>query len=135
MAATLLSPSAPSSDPEGAVRIPRIEVAVTETPGEVVVRVAGKGCVGQAEALAAGLLRLSARRPSRITLDLGGLNCVSSLTMGVLVSFRQGVVRAGGQVSLAASLREPVREALERAGLLALFGWTSGRELAPRVAS
>jgi hypothetical protein len=42
--------------------------------------------------------------------------------MRVLVEFRRGLVRAGGQARLAAALREPVREALERAGLLALFG-------------
>jgi anti-anti-sigma factor len=110
-------------------------VGVTEVPGEVIVRVAGKGCVGQADALAAGLLGLSARRPARVTLDLSGLSCLSCLTLGVLVTFRRGVVRAGGRVRLAASLQEPVRGALERAGLFALFDSPVGREIATRVAS
>jgi anti-anti-sigma regulatory factor len=110
-------------------------VSVTEAPGEVFVRVAGEGCFGQADALAAGLLGLSARRPSLVTLDLSGLDCVSCLTMGVLATFRRGVVRAGGRVRLAASLQEPVREALERAGLLALFGSTGGRGITTRLAS
>jgi anti-anti-sigma regulatory factor len=110
-------------------------VGVTEAPGEVVVRVAGQGCFGQADALAAGLLGLSARRPSRVTLDLSGLKCVSALAMGILVSFRRGVVRADGRVRLAAPLQEPVRAALERAGLLALFGPPGGQETATRVAS
>jgi anti-anti-sigma regulatory factor len=110
-------------------------VGFTEAPGEVVVRVAGQGCVGQADALAAGLLGLSARRPPLVTLDLSGLSCVSCLTMGVLVTFQRGVVRAGGRVRLAASLQEPVRVALERAGLFALFRPPEGREIAPRLAS
>jgi hypothetical protein len=101
----------------------------------MVVRVSGKGCVGQADALAAGLLRPSARRPLLVSLDLSGLNCVCCLTMGVLMTFRRGVVRAGGRVRLAASLQERVREELERAGLLALFGSDQGREVASRLAS
>ena len=135
MAVSLSSASTPSSAPKRAEGAPRIEVGVTEAPGEVVVRVAGKGCVGQADALTAGLLGLSARRPPLVTLDLSGLTCVSSLAMGVLVTFRRGVVRAGGRVRLAAPLQGPVHEALERAGLLTLFGPPGGRELAPRVAS
>ena len=114
---------------------PRIEVGVTEAPGEVVVRVAGKGCVAQADALAAGLLGLSARRPALLTLDLSGLNCLSCLSMGVLVTFRRGLVRAGGRVRLAASLQESVRAALERAGLFDLFGSPGQRESAPPLAS
>jgi anti-anti-sigma regulatory factor len=104
----------------------RIEVGVTEAPAEVIVHVAGEGCISQAGALAAGLLGLSARRPSLVTLDLSGLNCLSTLAMEALVAFRRGVLRAGGRVRLAATLQEPVREALGRAGLLALFGLLEG---------
>src|SRR5262249_40602859 len=59
MTVSLSSVRATSSAPKEAGRAPRIEVVVTETTGEVVVHVAGKGCVGQADALAAGLLGLS----------------------------------------------------------------------------
>jgi len=135
MTVSQLTASAPSSEVTGAGRVPRIEVGVTEAPGEVVVRVAGKGCVGQADALAAGLLRLSARRPSLVTLDLSGLSCISCLAMSVLVTFRRGVVHAGGRVRLAASFQEPVRAALERAGLLVLFGSPEEREITTRLAS
>jgi anti-anti-sigma factor len=121
--------------PEAVGNVPRIEVGVTEAPGELIVRIAGKGCVGQADTLAAGLRRPSARRPALVTLDLSGLSCVSSLAMGVLVRFRHGVVRGGGRVRLAGSLQEPVRAAVERAGLLALFDSPGGREVAPRLAS
>ena len=126
MAVSLLSASAPSSPPNGAGRVSQIEVGVTNASGEMIVRIAGKGCVGQADALAAALLSLSARWPSLVTLDLSGLKCVSCLTMGVLVRFRRGVVRAGGRVRLAAALQRPVRESLERAELLTLFGSPAG---------
>jgi hypothetical protein len=101
----------------------------------LIVRVAGKGCVGQADALAAALLGPGARRSALVTLNLSGLNCLACLTMGVLVAFRRGVVRVGGRVRLAASLQKPVRAALEGAGLLALFGLPEEHEIAPRLAS
>jgi anti-anti-sigma factor len=97
-----------------------------ELPGEVVVRVAGEAGVRQAAELTAALLGPSAGRPALVTLDLAGLNFISSLAMGVLVSFRRGVVRAGGLVRLAPGLQEPVHEALERARVLALLGWPGG---------
>jgi anti-anti-sigma regulatory factor len=95
----------------------------------MIVRVAGKGCVGQADALEAALLSLGARWPSLVTLDLSGLKCVSCLTIGVLVRFRRGVVRAGGRVGLAADLQPKVREALDRGGLMSLFDAVGGTKL------
>jgi anti-anti-sigma regulatory factor len=112
----------------------------------MIVRIAGKGCVGQADALAAALLSLSARWPSLVTLDLSGLKCVSCLAMSVLVRFRRGVVRAGGRICLAADFQPGVREALDRAGLMSLFdavgstkpcvatGVIDGRESRPKEA-
>jgi anti-anti-sigma regulatory factor len=96
----------------------------------MIVRAAGKGCIGEADALAASLLRLGTLRPRLVTLDLSGLSCVSSLTMGVLVAFWRGVVRTGGRVRLAPSLQEPVRGALARAGLLDLFNTPGECEVA-----
>jgi anti-anti-sigma regulatory factor len=57
-----------------------------------------------------------------VTLDLSELRSLSCLAMGVLVSYRRGVVRNGGQVRLRPDLQAPVRDALQRAGLLELFG-------------
>jgi anti-anti-sigma regulatory factor len=67
------------------------------------------------------LLGLSALRPPLVTLDLGELSFVSSLALGVMLAFRRGIVRAGGSVCLAPTLQDPVRAALERTELLALF--------------
>jgi anti-anti-sigma factor len=124
---TSLSPAralSPASETSG--RAPRIEVGIDEGPGEVVVRLGGEAGVGQAGELTAALLRLSAARTPLLTLDLSGLRFISSLAMGLLVDFRRGVVRSGRRVRLSADLDGSVRETLERAGLLALFGSPDG---------
>lgn len=121
MALSLLSAHVLSPAPEGVRGVPRVEVSIKETPAEVIVLVIGEVGLGQVDELAAALLWLSARRPKLLTLDLSGLTFISSLAMGVLVSLRRGVVRAGGRVRLAATLQGPVREALVRADLFALF--------------
>jgi anti-anti-sigma factor len=107
--------------------VPLVEVGVGKASGEVVVRIANEAGVKKACELPAALLGLSALRPPLVTLDLSGLSAVSCLAMGVLVTFRRGVVRAGGRVRLASALQPPVRAALERAGLFALFGSPGGR--------
>jgi anti-anti-sigma factor len=116
---------------EGVSRVRRVELSINETPAEVIVRVAGEVRLGQVDELAAALLCLSARRPALVTLDLSGLSFISSLAMGVLVTFRRGVVRAGGRVRLADTLQGSVREALVRAELLALFDSPEGAEGRP----
>jgi anti-anti-sigma factor len=100
---------------------PRIGVVAVEKDGEVVVRVSGEAVLATASALEAGLLRVAARRPPLVTLDLSQLGFISSLAMGVLVTYRRGVVRSGGRVRLAPDLQPTVREALERAGLIDLL--------------
>jgi anti-anti-sigma factor len=107
-----------SSPTQEAGCVPRLEVAIGEAPGEVVVRIAGEAGIAQASELATALLGLTARRPPLVTLDLNALSSVSCLALGVLTAFRRAIVRAGGQVRLAAALQEPVRGALVRAGLL-----------------
>jgi anti-anti-sigma factor len=90
--------------------------------GEVVVRLAGAAGVDQVGKLERALLGLTACRPPLVTLDLAELSHVSCLALGALTAFRRGIVRSGGTVRLAAGLQQPVREALERTGLFALFG-------------
>jgi anti-anti-sigma factor len=114
---------------EGVGRVESVEVSIKETPAEVTVCVAGEAGISQVGDLTAALLGVSARRPELVTLDLGGLRFVSCLAMSVLVTFRRGVVRAGGRVRLADTLQQPVREALVRADLLALFESPEGPSL------
>jgi anti-anti-sigma factor len=103
-----------------------MDVDVAEATTETVVRIAGEAGFRLADQLTAALLSLSARRPKLVILDLSGLTFLCSLAMGVLVSFRRGVVRRGGRVRLGKTLQEPVREALDRAGLLGLFASDEG---------
>jgi anti-anti-sigma factor len=130
MATSVSAVRAPSPVPEGAATAPWIDVGFREAPGELVIQIAGEAGVAQAGALAAALLRLSARRAPLVTLDLSRLSFLSSLALGALVSYRRGVVRAGGRVRLAAAVQGPVRESLERAELLTLFGPPEGGEAA-----
>jgi hypothetical protein len=109
----------PGKEPPGGS--PLIEMGVGKAAGEVVVRLANEPELRQAAELSTALLGLSALRPPRVTLDLSGLNAVSCLIMGDLLTFRRGLVRAGCRVCLADTLQDPVRSALGRAGLLALF--------------
>jgi anti-anti-sigma factor len=121
MEMSLLSPRAPLRASEGGRPVSEIAVYVREAPEEMVICIVGEATVGLADALARLLLRPIVRRPKLVTLDLSGLKLLSCLAMGTLVTFRRGVVRAGGRVRLAAALQGPVRESLERAGLLTLF--------------
>jgi anti-anti-sigma factor len=97
----------------------------------VVIRVKGEARVDCAGALLDGLLTAAARRPAVVTLDLSELRCISSLSMGVLVAYRRGVVRAGGRVRLDRKLQPAVREALTRAELLNLFETSADAGPAP----
>jgi anti-anti-sigma factor len=111
--------------------VPAVEVAVSQTADDMVIRVSGEARVDSAGALLDGLLSPAACRPAVVTLDLSALRSISSLAMGVLVAYRRGVVRTGGRVRLAGELQPGVKEALARAGLLDLFETTADVEAAP----
>jgi anti-anti-sigma factor len=101
-----------------------MEVEALDTAGGVVVRIRGEAGVAEAGALTVALLPLAARRPPCMTFDLGELQFISSLAMGVLVTYRRAAVRAGTRVCLAPDVRPAVREALDRAELTGLFETT-----------
>jgi anti-anti-sigma regulatory factor len=63
-----------------------------------------------------------------VTFDLSELLFVSSLAMGVLVTFCRAAVRAGVRVCLAPELQPAVREAFNRVGLVGLFEAAGGAE-------
>jgi anti-anti-sigma factor len=120
-------PSSPLPGPSYAPRRRRpespsqLEVSASETACGVVIRLKGVAAVNESEALLADLLALTSCRASLVTLDLSDLRFISSLAMGVLVTYRRGVVRRGGCVVLAEDLQPAVREALERAEVMSLF--------------
>jgi anti-anti-sigma factor len=87
----------------------------------VVVRLRGEAGVTEAGVLETSLLRVVARLPTCVIFDLSELRFLSSLALGVLASYRRAAVRTGVRVCRATALHPPVREALDRAGLLDLF--------------
>jgi anti-anti-sigma factor len=101
--------------------VPAVQVTVSPTIDDMVIRIKGEAGVECAVGLEKGLLGPAARRPAVVILDLSELSSISCLAMGVLVAYRRGVVRSGGRVRLAEELQPAVREALTRAELLSLF--------------
>jgi anti-anti-sigma factor len=115
------APAIPRRAP-AADREPGITVLVSRAADGLVIHVRGDGGVRQSGALLAGLLVPAALQAPVVALDLSELSSISCLAMGVLVSFRRSVVRRACRVRLLPGLRPQVREALDRAGLLELFG-------------
>ena len=99
----------------------RLRVTTRPTADGLLIRIEGVAGVNQSDVLETGLLVASALRPAVVTLDLSDLHFICSLAMGVLVTYRASVVRAGGTIRLHGPLRSEVRAALERSRLLALF--------------
>jgi anti-anti-sigma factor len=97
-----------------------LRVEVVETPQGVLVRLTGEAGLVSVDTLQKWLTGLVARRPRLVVFDLAGLDFVTSLAMGVLVGFRRGVCRYGGEVKLAA-LRPLVLGAFLTAQLQELF--------------
>jgi anti-anti-sigma factor len=103
-----------------------MEVELLDTAQGAVVRLRGEAGVPEASALEAAVSRLGAGRRARVTLDLSELLFLSIFAMGVVVALRRAAVRAGARVCLAPDLEPPVREALNRAGLMGLFEAADG---------
>jgi anti-anti-sigma factor len=104
--------------------VPAFRVTINQTARDMVIRVEGEARYESAGELLAGLMAPAACRPPIVILDLSELRSISCLAMGVLVAYRRGVVRTGGQVRLGTELQPAVREALARAELLSLFETT-----------
>ena len=78
---------------------------------------AGMASVGQ---LQQELSRVLEGKPELVVLDLTDLAFISSMGMGTLVNFRNGVGKLGGTVKLAA-LKPLLTEAFKRARLTEMF--------------
>lgn len=78
---------------------------------------AGMAFVGQ---LQQELSRVLEGKPELVVLDLTDLTFISSMGMGTLVNFRNGVAKGGGTVKLAA-LKPLLAEAFRRARLTEMF--------------
>jgi len=93
-------------------------------PSGLIVRVTGDAGVDNVPVLEQELNKLSAKHAPLVVFDLSGLDFIASLGMGALMAYRQGVVRHGGMVRLAAA-KPSVLDAFKRACLNALFNTCS----------
>jgi anti-sigma B factor antagonist len=98
-----------------------LQIDVVESPRGIVVRLVGQADFLSTDSLQIPLRRLLAQHPARVVFDLAGLWLISSLALGVLVSFRRALARENGNVWLAA-LTPEVRAVLQMSGALELFG-------------
>jgi len=89
-------------------------------PPALIVRIAGEAGVDNVERLERELTKISVSHPKLVVFDLAALDFIASLGMGALIAFRQGIVRDGGVVRVAAA-QPNVLDAFKRACLNALF--------------
>jgi anti-anti-sigma factor len=95
---------------------------VAETPWGVILRLEGEAGVHAVDRMPfmLMLMRLVARRPPLVVVDLSGVTLLSSLAIGALVGLRRGLGRWGGQVRLAA-VPPVIYESLKTSRLDTLF--------------
>jgi anti-anti-sigma factor len=101
--------------------VSRLAVAVLEAADEVIVLLGGEAAAADARTLETSLRPLSACCPSSVTFDLSELRFISSLAMGVLVSYRRAALHHGVRVCLSSDMQPQVRDSLETAGMMELF--------------
>ena len=108
----------------GSERAPEapFECRVAETPWGVRLRLEGEAGVHAVDRMPfiLMLMRLVARRPPLVVVDLSGLTFLSSLAIGALVGFCRELGRFGGRVKLAA-IPPVIYESLKTSRLHMLF--------------
>jgi len=97
-------------------------VEIAKRDDAVIVSLNGPGDLPGAAKLDSKLLALTAQHPSRVVFDLSGLTFISSIFMGSLIKFRQGIDRAKGKVVICGAPMI-VLEALQRARLDQVFSF------------
>ncbi len=100
--------------------MPDLIIQITEPHNWVIVKIAGDAGLAEADTLDAHLNRLAKANPKAVIFELSGLNFISSIGMGAMVSFRNAIIRSGGKVRVAA-MQPLVEEAFRRARLVDLF--------------
>jgi anti-sigma B factor antagonist len=93
-----------------------LAISHSDTPTAVVIRLAGELGINTSQDLERHLTQECARHPRVTVFDLSGLEFMSSLGLGVLVTYRRAAQRWGGRVAVAAA-RPAIVEVLKRTGL------------------
>ena len=78
----------------------QLRIGLSEEDGATVVRLAGGAGFRHADRLADALAAVAARRPAAVVFDLSRLDFISSLVIGVLVTFKYRLARQGGAMAL-----------------------------------
>jgi anti-anti-sigma factor len=78
----------------------QLRIGLSEGDGATVVRLAGDAGFRHADRLADALAAAAARRPRAVVFDLSRLGFISSLAIGVLVTFKYRLARQGGAMAL-----------------------------------
>jgi len=73
-----------------------LRIGLSESADTSVVRLSGDAGFPDADRLADALAAVAARRPRKVVIDLSGLAFISSLAIGVLVTFKYRLKRQGG---------------------------------------
>jgi anti-anti-sigma factor len=92
-------------------------VECVEDGGTFVVTPHGDAGFRQSELLGEALASVAARRPRRVVLNLSRLSFISSVGMGVLISFKHALARDGATLTLA-EVPPRIAESLRAARLL-----------------
>jgi anti-sigma B factor antagonist len=101
-------------------RVVSFTIQTDSRPTGLIIRIAGEAGMDNVEKLEGELKKISTSRPKLVVFDLSSLDFIASLGMGALMAFRQGVVRDGGMVRVAAA-QPAVLDSFKRACLNALF--------------
>jgi anti-anti-sigma factor len=91
-----------------------LRIGISEGDGTSVVRLSGDAGFPDADRLADAMAAVAARRPPRVVIDLSGLAFISSLAVGVLVTFKYRLTRQGGRMRLVGA-RPRIEEVLRAA--------------------
>src|SRR5690349_9369840 len=92
-----------------------LQIDVIESDHNVIIRLKGDAGVGNCDELDRRLLPLTAKRPPLVIFDLRDMVFISSLGLGILLRFQQGLARHQGQVRYAgaqASVRSVLKKSL-----------------------
>ena len=99
---------------------PLLTIVESLEPDRVVVKLIGLADSTSSVVLEREFLRLNALRAALVVFDLSQLTFISSLAIGLLVSFRKGQSRHGGK-ALLEGVTGSVAEALQRTRVTELF--------------
>ena len=101
-------------------RLTLLTIVESLEPDRVVVKLIGLADSTSSVVLEREFLRLNALRAALVVFDLSQLTFISSLAIGLLVSFRKGQSRHGGK-ALLEGVTGSVAEALQRTRVTELF--------------